>query len=106
MEIFHRILETAIQGGASDVHIKIGSPVIFRINRQLIAIEFRNLRLIENVSATRWTIEAAEDIHQRRFAGATCPHQGNEFATLDLEGDAAYGLHFHFARSIGFVDVD
>jgi len=39
MEIFHRILETAIQGGASDVHIKIGSPVIFRINRQLIAIE-------------------------------------------------------------------
>ncbi|MBI4324837.1 MAG: PilT/PilU family type 4a pilus ATPase [Chloroflexi bacterium] len=39
MELFHRILQTAIQGGASDVHIKIGTPVIFRINRQLIAIE-------------------------------------------------------------------
>jgi twitching motility protein PilT len=39
MEIFHRILQAAIEGGASDVHIKIGSPVIFRINRQLIAIE-------------------------------------------------------------------
>jgi pilus retraction protein PilT len=39
MEIFHRILDTAIKGGASDVHIKIGGPVIFRINRQLIAIE-------------------------------------------------------------------
>src|ERR1051325_9125734 len=39
MEMFHRILKTAIQGGASDVHLKIGSPVIFRINRQLIAIE-------------------------------------------------------------------
>lgn len=39
MEIFHRILQTAIEGGASDVHIKIGSPVIFRINRQLVAIE-------------------------------------------------------------------
>ncbi|MEK7684101.1 MAG: PilT/PilU family type 4a pilus ATPase [Verrucomicrobiota bacterium] len=39
MELFHRILQTAIQGGASDIHIKIGTPVIFRINRQLIAIE-------------------------------------------------------------------
>ena len=39
MEIFYRILQTAVDGGASDVHVKIGSPVIFRINRQLIAIE-------------------------------------------------------------------
>jgi twitching motility protein PilT len=39
MEIFHRILKTAVEGGASDVHLKIGTPVIFRINRQLVAIE-------------------------------------------------------------------
>ncbi len=39
MELFHRILETAVKGGASDVHIKVGTPVVFRINRQLIAIE-------------------------------------------------------------------
>jgi twitching motility protein PilT len=39
MEIFHRILKTAIDGGASDVHVKVGGPVIFRINRQLVAIE-------------------------------------------------------------------
>jgi twitching motility protein PilT len=39
MEIFHRILKTAVDGGASDVHLKIGTPVIFRINRQLMAIE-------------------------------------------------------------------
>ena len=39
MEIFHRILQTAIGGGASDVHLKVNSPVVFRINRQLIAIE-------------------------------------------------------------------
>lgn len=39
MEIFHRILQAAVEGGASDVHVKIDSPVIFRINRQLIAIE-------------------------------------------------------------------
>ena len=39
MEMFQRILKTAVEGGASDVHLKIGGPVIFRINRQLIAIE-------------------------------------------------------------------
>jgi twitching motility protein PilT len=39
MDLFNRILQTAVEGGASDVHLKIGTPVIFRINRQLVAIE-------------------------------------------------------------------
>jgi len=39
MELFHRILKLAVDGGASDVHVKIGTPIIFRISRQLIAIE-------------------------------------------------------------------
>ena len=39
MEIFTRILQTAVEAGASDVHIKIGGAVVFRINRQLIPIE-------------------------------------------------------------------
>jgi twitching motility protein PilT len=39
MEMFQRILKTAVDGGASDVHVKIGTPVIFRIHRQLVAIE-------------------------------------------------------------------
>ena len=39
MENFYRILKTAVEGGASDVHLKIGSPVIFRINRELIAVD-------------------------------------------------------------------
>jgi len=39
MELFEKILKAAISGGASDIHIKIGTPVIFRINRALVAIE-------------------------------------------------------------------
>ena len=39
MELFERILKIAVGGGASDIHIKIGTPVIFRINRELIAVE-------------------------------------------------------------------
>ena len=39
VEIFQRILKTAIEGGASDVHLKVGTPVIFRINHELIAVD-------------------------------------------------------------------
>jgi twitching motility protein PilT len=39
MELFYKVLKTAVDGHASDVHLKIGTPVIFRINRELIAIE-------------------------------------------------------------------
>src|SRR5215468_625986 len=56
MEMFQRILKTAVEGGASDVHLKIGTPVVFRINRQLIAIDcpFPNEdwmnKIVENVT--------------------------------------------------------
>lgn len=39
MDLFFKILKTAVEGGASDVHLKIGNPVVFRINRELIAVE-------------------------------------------------------------------
>ncbi len=39
MELFHKILKTSAQGGASDIHIKVGTPVIFRISRELVSIE-------------------------------------------------------------------
>ncbi len=42
MELFYKILKTAVDGHASDVHLKINTPVIFRINRELIAIECPN----------------------------------------------------------------
>ena len=56
MELFNKILKTAVDGGASDVHLKIGTPVIFRINRELIAvdapfptIEWMN-KVVENIT--------------------------------------------------------
>ncbi len=39
MELFNKILKTAVQGGASDIHIKVGTPVVFRISRELISID-------------------------------------------------------------------
>lgn len=39
MELFHRILRTAVDGGASDIHLKLDGPVYFRIDGELVAIE-------------------------------------------------------------------
>ena len=39
MELFNKILKTAVEGGASDIHIKVGTPVVFRISRELISID-------------------------------------------------------------------
>jgi|YelNatPaOPRAMG01_1025707.scaffolds.fasta_scaffold05811_6 pilus retraction protein PilT len=42
IDFFHKILQTAVEAGASDVHLKINNPVVFRIQRQLIAIDCPN----------------------------------------------------------------
>jgi twitching motility protein PilT len=39
METFRRILAAAVQGGASDIHLKINTPIVFRINRKLVVVE-------------------------------------------------------------------
>jgi len=39
MELFNKILKAAVDGHASDIHVKVGTPVIFRISRELISIE-------------------------------------------------------------------
>ena len=39
MELLRGILKAAVEGGASDVHIKQGTPVVVRINRQLISVD-------------------------------------------------------------------
>jgi twitching motility protein PilT len=62
MELFHRILKTAVDGGASDIHLKIGSPVIFRINRELIAVDspFPTLEWMNKV------VEAITPVHLKK----------------------------------------
>src|SRR5215471_16532448 len=39
MELFHSILTAGVEAHASDVHIKLGGPVIYRISRDLVSAE-------------------------------------------------------------------
>ena len=51
MELFQKILKAAVDSHASDIHIKLNTPIVFRINRQLIAIEapYPTAEWVENV---------------------------------------------------------
>jgi twitching motility protein PilT len=62
MELFHKILKIAINGAASDIHIKVGTPVIFRINRELVAVEcpFPTIEWMNKV------VEAITPIHLKK----------------------------------------
>ena len=60
MELFHRILKAAVDGHASDVHIKPGGPVIFRIHQQLVAIE-------APTPTNEWVTNIVENIVPKHF---------------------------------------
>lgn len=39
MDTFYQILKNAIEHGASDVHLKIGTPVVYRVSRELSTVD-------------------------------------------------------------------
>ena len=67
MELFNKILKIAVSGNASDIHVKVGTPVIFRINRELVAVECPNPtvdwmnRVIETIVPTHMKKKLEED---------------------------------------------
>ena len=59
---------------------------------ELVVVEFADELAVEPVLAFGWGVEAADEIHQRRFAGAGGAHDGDVFVVLDAEVDAAQGM--------------
>ena len=68
MELFYKILKTAVDGGASDVHLKTATPVIFRINRELIAVEcpFPTLEWMNAVVAAITPVHLKQKLEEQR----------------------------------------
>ena len=68
MELFYKILKTAVEGGASDVHLKIATPVIYRINRELIAVEcpFPTLEWMNSVVANVTPVHLKDKLLEHR----------------------------------------
>ena len=60
---------------------------------QLVAPEAGDVTAVEPVAAGGRGVEAAEQVHERRLAGAGGPHDGDELAGIDRHRDPAQGVH-------------
>jgi hypothetical protein len=72
---------------------------------QLVAVHRRNVFAIELITSGAGRIEAAEHVHECRLATAARPHDGEVFVPMDLERDAAQGMHRLFAHHVMLGDV-
>ena len=73
--------------------------------RPLVAGELGDVDLVEQITAPRRAVEAAEQIHQRGLARAAGAHQGHEFAALDFERNAPHGVDGHLAGVVDLVEI-
>src|SRR4029453_5878604 len=74
--------------------------------RELITIEPGNVCIIQEILTGTWPVEAAKDVHERRFACAARAHLSEEFAFVNFQRNAAHGGHFHFACVIDLMHVN
>jgi hypothetical protein len=73
--------------------------------RELVGVEPRDVAPTQEKPASRRAVEAAEDVHQRALAGARRAHDRHELALVDLQVDAAQGLHLDVAHRVDLADA-
>jgi len=73
--------------------------------RQIVVRQTRHVAAVEVIRAACRPIEAAENVHQGRLAGAGRPDDGDEFAALNRERDAAQGVHRRAVHGVGFLEI-
>ena len=61
--------------------------------RQLIVVQVADAMSVQCVGALAWRIQAADQVHQRRLAGARRTHDGDVLVVLDAQADAAQRVH-------------
>ena len=69
-------------------------------------VELGDVGPLEEVAAGRGLVEGADDVHQRRFAGAGGADDGEEFAALDAQRNSREGPHRGVAGAgVGLFDI-
>src|SRR3954452_3823864 len=72
---------------------------------QLISIEAGNVEAIEQVTAARRTIEAAEQIHESRFTRAARAHESDKLAPRDFQRNAPDRVDVDLTGAVGLVHL-
>src|SRR5690606_14430177 len=72
--------------------------------RALVGVQRADVDAAEGVGAGRWRVEAADDVHGRRFARAAGAHDRHELPAVDPEVHAVERPHFGGAFAIDLGD--
>jgi twitching motility protein PilT len=76
MELFLKILKAAVDSGASDIHLKVNGPVIFRISGELIAVDSPS-------PTTEWMASVVEAIVPPHLKATLQQDRGTDFSYFD-----------------------
>ncbi len=72
---------------------------------ELVVVELGDVVAVEPVVALRGRVEAADEVHQRGFAGAGGAHDGDVLVVADAEVDAAQGVDLLVAHLVGLPEI-
>ena len=73
--------------------------------RQLIVFHIADQLAVQVIQALGGRIQAANQVHQRRFAGTGRAHDGHVFAALDLDIDARDRVDLLVAHDVGLPEI-
>ena len=65
----------------------------------------RDVVAVQPVAPARRRVEAAQEVHEGRLAGAGRPHHRDELPGRDVEADAAQGVDLVLAQPVGLDEV-
>src|SRR5258706_4507285 len=85
--------------------LKHEADVLVANRRQLVVVEMRDIAAAEHVDTARRAIEASQNVHERRLAGARRSDDRHELPGVDLEREAVERLHAHVAEVIRLREV-
>jgi hypothetical protein len=71
----------------------------------LVAVETRDVDAVQPVGARGRPVEAAQDVHERRLAGARGAHDGDQLPGLDREVDPLQGVNLDLAHLVDLRQV-
>jgi hypothetical protein len=105
--IDERQFDVVQRGGASEQVECLEDEADFLVANagELIIVEFGDVVAVEPVMALRGRIEAAEEVHQRGFAGTGRAHDGDVLVVADTDVDAAQGVHLLVAHLVGLPEI-
>src|SRR5262249_36782146 len=69
------------------------------------AVVARHVNTVQQIPPHGRTVEAAEEVHERRLSAAARPHDGDELSSAAVHVDSSERVHPRFGESVVLVEA-